>query len=159
MLYSRIVGALAAILLIAAILIFSGKKSREADRKATDAISILKSSGEDKSRDCEAFSILQEVAAESRKAKLMIAEMYARGMCQAYDVEKAIEWYHKADLFDANLGKALFEAASWEVPTDEDSGQEKEKFISLLNKAKEFGYKPTQAEIEHLPQQYRNIFM
>ena len=54
--------------------------------------------GDDRSRDCEVFNRLSSLASDSKAATETIGEMYARAMCQPFDLEKSIQWFEKAGL-------------------------------------------------------------
>jgi TPR repeat protein len=126
------------------------------DQQVEDAISLLKQ-GNDRSRDCEAFGKLVALAPESSQATLMIGEMYARGICHPFDLEKSLEWYRKGSLSNEQIGSALFRAAMWEVPPGE-KGLSQEQLTALLQKAKEFGHHPTKNDLDRLPSEYARIF-
>jgi TPR repeat protein len=155
--YSKIflLAGIVVVIAVVSFLIFG--RNNSTDKQVTDAISILKQ-GDDRTRDCEAFEKLVAFSPESKRATLMVAEMYARGMCQPFDLEKSIEWYRKANLSDGELGQAFFQAAHWEIPADGQAGPSQDQLMSLLKKAKELGYKPTQSELSRLPKEYAPIF-
>lgn len=137
--------------------IFRSRNFADIDRNVTEAISILKQ-GDDRSRDCEVFDKLVTLSSQSKRATLMVAEMYARGMCKPFNLVLSIEIYRKSNISDDELGRALFQAAEWEIPPDGKTGPSKDQLLSLLNKVKELGYKPTQNELNRITPEYAAVF-
>ena len=157
MLHNKFFWIVMAVMVIGGVGFFIAKKSQGKEQLVQDAISLLKQ-GDDRSRDCEAFDKLVELASESKAATLMIGEMYARGMCHPFDLDKSIDWFKKANLSNEEIGGALFNAAIWEIPPNDKVGPSREQLISLLAKSKELGFKPSKAELDRISPDYAAVF-
>jgi len=157
MLHNKFFWIVVAVLVVGGVTLLIQKIGHNKNQLVEDAISLLKQ-GDDRSHDCEAFDKLVGFASNSKVATLMIGEMYARGMCHPFDLEKSLEWFKKANLSNAEIGSALFHAASWEIPANENVGPSKDQLIVLLAKSKEFGYMPSKVELDRFPTEYAAVF-